>query len=194
MLLVRRRLASSLDGHAGRGAVVCLRDRLAGVRLPLPASDTAVELLDWPTPLGLRLRRERIRAWRMPAPPAARASACRVAASPGPWPICCSSPLRFAATPSAFDVLSCRIDPESPPERFVFSGATCTDDAQQTDRRLHVAGELAGRLHRDAVVVARRRSTDHGRADDCSIDCVVWFALSATPMAVDVFAWVTSPL
>src|SRR3954470_16814814 len=96
------------------------------VRLAFPASDTAVELFDWPTPPGCGAGRPGV---------VAGASAARTSAAssvPEPCPICWSSPFRFAAAASAVDVLSWRVDPESPPERFVFSGATCTDDAQQT--------------------------------------------------------------
>src|SRR3954469_2596587 len=110
---------------AGGPSSACVIDWL--VRLPLAASDTALELLDWSTPSGFGAGRLADAGVCSPSIRSAAGADFAV----GPWPICCSRPFRFAATPSAFDVLPWRTLPPSP-ERFVFSGATCTDDAQQT--------------------------------------------------------------
>ena len=130
------------DGGPSYACVIVWR-----VRLAFPASDTAVESFDWPTPPGCGAS-----SGVAAGPPAVRVFAAF--SVPEPSPICWSSPFRFAAAPSAVDALSCRIDPESPLARFVFSGSDLHGGRAADHGRWHVAGELAGGLHRDAVVVA----------------------------------------
>ena len=171
------------DGGPSYACVIVWR-----VRLAFPASDTAVELFDWPTPTGCACRQTgrggRVRRRRVCRPPSRFRSPGRSAGrarSGSPPRRARSTHCPAGSTRSRRSRGSCS---RARPARTTHSRPAPTARCRRAGRR--------------PALRRRRHDGRHSTTTDCRptarSTASVWFALIAAPSAVDVFAWVTSPL